>query len=392
MFGTLRVRPCALTPEPRQRYRELYCGTCKALGTHHGTASRALLSYDVVALAAVIEGLAETRGDVGSCRCPANPLVFKATLEPDTLAMRVASAVQVVLADEWLADQAADVGAPAGWARALLHRDRALAELRAVGLDPAPLEGLSDRQVAAELHGGLDAVVAPTAGALGGLLAQVPTVVGRGDPEVLRALGQALGAAIYWVDALEDLRGDARAGRFNPGLVLGVPSPERVAAIAVRLHTAVEGARSAVRALGLERNAELLEAALAQVGRRARLAEGTAMAHATAEAQAELAVWRARAWPVRLAFTLWAWLAGRLGGARSGQHTPESLDDPPEPRRERGSAQSQVKPMSCTPCEVCVGCVECGDCCGSCGCVGEGCGCSECCAGAACCGVCDCCG
>jgi hypothetical protein len=70
MFGTLRPSLCGLPLDDRQAYRRAYCGTCKALGDDYGQVARPLLSYDMVFLAAIVEGCQREPSQTASCRWP----------------------------------------------------------------------------------------------------------------------------------------------------------------------------------------------------------------------------------------------------------------------------------------------------------------------------------
>ncbi len=292
MFGTLKPDRQTRCSE-RKEYRRSYCGTCAALGDGYGLLARPLLSYEATLLALMIESLMESPSEPASCRCPVNPLAFRATLDVESPPMVVASAVQILLADQWLEDQVLDgsrsfrVLQPLTASRA----GSAEARLRDVGVEPASLVRVARRQK--EVESSVDVSVAaalePTAAALGELAEQFETLPGvtpelRGRSDSLRELGRGIGTCVYLIDALEDLARDLAKGRFNP-LVAAGPGDQREVSER-RLREAArfleEGARAlskAVTSLPWQRNQALLESILVtSLGR--RLDEAMARAEA----------------------------------------------------------------------------------------------------------------
>jgi hypothetical protein len=395
MFGTLEPRPCALPSDDRLAWRRLYCGTCKGLGEHHSIAHRALLSHDVVLLAGIVEGVQGGESPCGTCRCPIAPLIHRPILEPDSPSMRVASAVQVLLADEWLADRAQDGSALVGWARPLLEgsRSRAVETLTELGVDLRGFDDLAARQAALEVQGETDLAraAAPTAELLGRLVGSTarlpdtePSLATAASARSLQRLGEDLGRVIYALDALDDLEDDARGGAFNPCLTvsptgLAVPDAARVEAAIRFVEAASARLTEAVRSFPWRRGRGVIEHVVAQelprrVGRTAAAARDTV----TRATSAELQRWHAAPWWRR-----WWWLAtGWL----------LALSDRNAERRERGKRRQRRENSGddcmCGWLECCVGCDSgCCDC--ACCCMdadGDG-ACCECCGG---CDGCDC--
>ena len=365
MFGTLKPHRCALPADDRQTYTRLYCGTCKGLGTHYGQASRGLLSYDAVLLAALAEGLEPEPSAHGTARCPINPLSFRPILAPDSRAMRYASAAQLVLVDQWVEDKASD-GQALGWLRPLVRGTaaRAAQDLRALGLAPERLAGLNADQVLAEQSGDLDAVVAPTAEVVAHLFA------GLGDGEALGNLGRRVGEVVYWIDALEDLERDQDRGDFNPCLREGRVDGARLAEVSRRLRTAVSSLPEAVDAVtaALFRNQGVVEHVLCE-----RLPQRAAKALQAARqvpAAPRTAYERAVAWLVSVRAWLWTRVSGdkRISHGKSCRLQRAAIEgfeedeDPyetphPPPKKKRRSSGS-----SCDHCDGCGACAEEGFC------------------------------
>lgn len=344
MFGTLRPGLCHLSKEQGQAYRRMYCGTCKALGDHYGQLARPLLSFDIVLFASVIEALQAEPSQTGSCRCPLLPVVHRPTLTPDSTSMHVAAAVQVVLADQWLADQQQDGARAVGLLRPVLGMSerarKATDDLVALGFDVSAFTDLATRQHDIERQGRNFARAAePTAAVLQSLFAQLPGLTGMAPDAVtdtaeiidagptprrlsldqsLAALGHNVGTAIYALDALEDLQDDLTAGQFNPCLDdHGRISRKHLAQVGDALETALDAMVRAVSIIPWRRHGVIVENVLCR-----QFHDRCVRALATARAQAEQ--WLEtppvrRIWPVRALLALlgvvtglWSFAARRV--------------------------------------------------------------------------------
>ncbi|MFT4978467.1 MAG: hypothetical protein ACI8S6_004377, partial [Myxococcota bacterium] len=216
MFGTLRPHRCSLSADARLQHRHLYCGLCKTMGEDYGQISRALVSFDAVLVGALAESLRAEPSQTSSCRCPINPAVFRPTLAHDSVPMRFAAATQVLLADQWVADKAAEGSRAAQLLRPLGSRavHRAADALSALGASPDQIAHLELEQLLVESSGAnAEQAAAPTASALtmvfswiGDLPGSVP--LPHAAQDALAQLGGAVGRAIYGIDALDDLSDD----------------------------------------------------------------------------------------------------------------------------------------------------------------------------------------
>ena len=282
MFGTLkpdRHTSCS----GRREYRRSYCGTCAALGDGYGLVARPLLSYEATLLTLMIESLMDSPSQPSSCRCPVNPVVHRPTLDAESPPVVVASAVQILLADQWLEDQVLDGSRSFRLLQPLTasRRQSATRRLRELGVEPGSLTRLARIQEDVESQAAVSVASAlePTAAALGELaeqFGQLPGVTPRlsGRSASLRALGRGIGAAVYLIDALEDLARDLKKGRFNPLVEVAADGKrgacERRLLEAARLAEQAAGAVSrALADLPWQRNVTLLESILvASLGRR----------------------------------------------------------------------------------------------------------------------------
>jgi hypothetical protein len=417
MFGTLKPQGCGLTDGQRHDHRRLYCGLCQSLGEGYGQLSRALVSFDAVFLAVLVEGLSAQPAADDACRCPLMPVVFRPTASPDSPAMRFAAAMSLLLADQHLADKALDDSALAGWLRPLGQRPVAAAQetLAQLGLDLSTLDRFEHRQKSTEQRGTTPpaAAAAPTAEALSVIFAAIAALPGVTAPaSALAALGCAVGRVIYFVDALEDLESDAVSGSFNPGLdTSGDIDPARVRDCDTQLKAALDEADAIVVAFPWQRHRPLVE----DVFRRQRAAASAASAAAATAAEA--VAWRRSMSPARR--VVWAvatalisallWLesssvafAGSLDVLRRIQDgagdtgTPPPPPPPPAPDGGGGGGGGCEDFFGCltccldgpSKCEESIGncgrgCSQCGDACNSCKNCGRGCdscgqGCQEC--------------
>lgn len=275
MFGTLNPHRCSLPEVGRERHGRLYCGLCRTLGDDHGQLSRGLLSHDAVLVATVADGLQLVAAADAETRCPILPVVHRPTLAPDSPPLRFAAAVQILLADQYVADRAMDGKRLARWARPLGQRTVAGARqiLDELGTNLDGLEGFEHRQLAVELDEdpGPRMAAAPTRDALRQVFAALGKLPGGvaldGNGQArLAQLGSAIGDIVYLVDALEDLPRDLAQGEFNPCLVgeagALVVSPSRVVEACVALDEAFGLAALAVTELPWQRNAAVVQSAV----------------------------------------------------------------------------------------------------------------------------------
>ncbi len=262
MFGTLKPKRCQLPQSEVASYERYYCGLCKSLGDSFGLSRRALLSYDAVLLALLADGLTPEAAPPGECRCPVNPMVHR-PIATGTPVMRYAAAVQVLLADQWLADRSADAGR---WARVVRRlfdptARKAWAQLRELGVDLSSLSRFESVQLRAEtIEGDPVAAAEPTAAALGLVFEKLVELgIAKTLKDPLKRLGRALGQTIYLIDALEDLRKDTQKKRFNPCLVSGEPSVTSVHRAAQTLEQAQAQLEAALAQLPLQRHRPTLQ-------------------------------------------------------------------------------------------------------------------------------------
>ena len=74
MFGYVQADTTKLTQEEKDRYKEVYCGLCHALGRRHGFSARIGLTYDMTFLALLLSSLYEPLEEKENSRCVVHPL------------------------------------------------------------------------------------------------------------------------------------------------------------------------------------------------------------------------------------------------------------------------------------------------------------------------------
>jgi hypothetical protein len=307
MFGLLNPRDVRLPVSQTTAHRAYYCGLCQATGQHFGQLYRPIHSHDAVFLATLADGLAATPAEPDSCRCPMLPVLTKNTASPNSHALRYAAAVQMLLADQWLADKEVEGSRLGSMARPLVPASSAWSMLDTLGVDLTSLKGFEGAQGRVERDGATaEAAAAPTVRALGLVFGGIRDLPGvEGDEALLTELGENLGRIIYFIDALEDVTADVRAGAFNPLVVDGEVVPARVERTVSSLRSALTEAAAALTALPVQRNRLLLEATVCQeLPRRAAAAIEAGRTEATESAARALVSYRQASPWLRLVWSM----------------------------------------------------------------------------------------
>ena len=212
MFGYLTADLQRLTEEEQSRYKAAYCGLCRALQERHGELARLTLNYDMTFLVLLLQSLYEPEERSGEETCLPHPLEARAWQRSEVT--DYAADMNIALAYLKCLDDWEDDGSLSALVRAKALR-RAYEKVCADY--PRQCEGmrLALRDLSElEKEGTEDPDAA--AGSFGRLLAEV--FVWREDrwSDTLRRMGNALGRALYVMDACMDLGADAARGRYNP--------------------------------------------------------------------------------------------------------------------------------------------------------------------------------
>ena len=74
MFGFITINDADLDDAERLRYKQAYCGVCRALHTRFGQLARFSLNHDLTFVAMVLMSLYEPAEVQGEASCPMHPL------------------------------------------------------------------------------------------------------------------------------------------------------------------------------------------------------------------------------------------------------------------------------------------------------------------------------
>ena len=212
MFGYVTVNKDELKIKDYNRYHSYYCGLCRSLQLRHGKKGQVTLSYDMVFLDILLNGLYETPLTYEKRSCMLHPLqkhemVFNELT--DYTADMGLLLTYFKLLDNWKDEK--DVKSR-GFARSLMKD--------IVGIDVKwPRQSRAVRTCIHQLNGyeatgeyDLDKVSGLTGTMLGELF-----VYKEGDwSNELRKMGLYLGKFIYLLDAFEDLDKDLKKKDYNP--------------------------------------------------------------------------------------------------------------------------------------------------------------------------------
>lgn len=216
MFGYVNINQDALSEREIARFKEIYCGVCRALRLGEGRLCHLALSYDFAFLALLLNALYEPEEEKGEKRCEPHPK----KKQPYALSRYV----------EYAADMNAllyYLSALDGWTddknylklafskalekRALSVREKYPRQAAAIETE---LKRLSEIEKARLMD--LDAA----ASAFGRLLAEVFVSEEDEWAKYLRRMGYSLGRFIYFMDAWDDADKDMKSGSYNPLLAI----------------------------------------------------------------------------------------------------------------------------------------------------------------------------
>ena len=212
MYGYVRTNTEALSDEEKKRIKQVYCGLCRTLGRRYGQLSRYLLSYDMTFAALLLSGLNEPEEETQSAHCPSH--IFRKYTCVSSDIIDYAADMSVVIACFKAKDNRADTKNPI-WSGLAAALETPYNKVRAQYPEKCEaIEKAVARNNALEKSGdaGLDAMADCT----GAILAEIYDRDESFFSPLLREFGRALGRFIYMMDAFDDLKGDEKAGRFNP--------------------------------------------------------------------------------------------------------------------------------------------------------------------------------
>lgn len=232
MFGYVTADTQILTGEQQQRYKDCYCGLCRALRRRYGRFAGNLLSYDMTFLTMLLSSLYEPEEQRGQLRCTAHPIKKRQWWE--TSFTGYCADMNLILAYYNFLDNWRDDNNIAAWLcsrriKGQFEKTRGKYS-RQCGKIEESLERL--RALESEASSDPDAVC----NCVGNLMGEI--FVYREDrwAPALRQMGEAMGRFIYMLDAYVDLDRDKKRKSYNPILAHGrEPSPEKMLEILTML-------------------------------------------------------------------------------------------------------------------------------------------------------------
>ena len=224
MFGYVRTMDAELKVKEHELYRATYCGLCRSMGKCTGQCSKMTLNYDFVFLALTRYAISPCKVSFRARRCLAHPFVKRSSMEQNEI-LDYCSAASAILNYQKVLDDLNDEKGLKKLRAALLFPFVAYSRKKAIKKDPAlrqldesiskKLESLSMIEKSEQI--GVDIPAA----CFGDILGEIMSFGLDGtDARIAFELGKHVGAWIYIADALDDMREDAKKGRYNPLLKL----------------------------------------------------------------------------------------------------------------------------------------------------------------------------
>ena len=213
-----------LKVKEHELYKATYCGLCRSMGKCTGQCSRMTLNYDFVFLALTRYAISPCPLSFKARRCLAHPFTKKSSMEQNEILKYCAEASAILNYQKVLDDINDEKGAKR--LRALMLRPFvAHARKKAIKKSPALCEldaSISKKlKDLSEIEKSDNVGVDTPAACFGDILCEIMSFGFEGsDRRIAFELGRHIGAWIYLADALDDMREDAKKGRYNPLLKL----------------------------------------------------------------------------------------------------------------------------------------------------------------------------
>ena len=224
MFGYVRTMDAELKVKEHELYKATYCGLCRSMGKCTGQCSRMTLNYDFVFLALTRYAISPCKVEFKARRCLTHPFAKRSSMERNEI-LDYCSQASAILNYQKVIDD--------------LHDEKGVKKLRAILLRPFvshsrkkaikknPKLSNLDKTISIklkeldELEKSENVGVDTPAACFGDILGEIMSFGYDGtDKRVAFELGKHIGAWIYVADALDDMREDAKKGRYNPFLKL----------------------------------------------------------------------------------------------------------------------------------------------------------------------------
>ena len=212
MFGYVQADTTKLTQEEKDRYKEIYCGLCHALGRRHGFSARIGLTYDMTFLALLLSSLYEPLEEKKSSRCVVHPLKehsFVKNKYIDYAADITVALVHFKCEDDWKDDK----NPLAKGYSALLSNAYKKVKINW----PVQCEIIEkELNTLSLIENGNNSSIDDAANSFGRLMEGLFVYHNDIWADYLKALGYGLGRYIYLADASVDLEKDIKKGSYNP--------------------------------------------------------------------------------------------------------------------------------------------------------------------------------
>jgi|AGTN01.3.fsa_nt_gi hypothetical protein len=224
MFGYVTADKPNMLMKDYSTYRAYYCGLCKALGKEFSQATRFSVNYDIAFLTLIAHNYRKITPVFKEGRCPAHPIGKKIPLVQADEAQNTVAGINVILGYYKAEDDVKDGGFIGYFARAFLKGKMKKASKRLPGLAKKIEENYNRLR---EYEKDKEKNVDLPAECFAQIMKDVGEAAAGKTDKPLEDLCYNLGRWIYFVDAYDDLKEDAAAGRYNPFLPEGELTEER---------------------------------------------------------------------------------------------------------------------------------------------------------------------
>ena len=224
MFGYVRTMDAELKVKEHELYKATYCGLCRSMGKCTGQCSRMTLNYDFVFLALTRYAISPCELKFKARRCLAHPFAKRSSMEQNEILDYCAEA-SAILNYQKIIDDINDEKGLKKLGAVLLRPFVSHSRKKAIKKNPAlrELDSLISTKLDElnQLEKSDSIGVDVPAACFGDILGEIMSFDLDGtDKRIAFEFGKHIGAWIYVADALDDMREDAKKGRYNPLLKL----------------------------------------------------------------------------------------------------------------------------------------------------------------------------
>ena len=224
MFGYVRTMDAELKVKEHELYKATYCGLCRSMGKCTGQCSRMTLNYDFVFLALTRYAISPCELKFKARRCLAHPFAKRSSMEQNEI-LDYCSEASAILNYQKIIDDINDEKGLKKLGAVLLRPFVSHSRKKAIKKNPAlrELDSLISTKLDElnQLEKSDSIGVDVPAACFGDILGEIMSFDLDGtDKRIAFEFGKHIGAWIYVADALDDMREDAKKGRYNPLLKL----------------------------------------------------------------------------------------------------------------------------------------------------------------------------